>query len=133
MYMYVDMGMDLQGSIKGPNAGEMEPQLCRHVRKHHQHNWGSISPALGPFMLFLRPLDFTKLPKNSGAFPVRFGGAPDAPEAFLPEASKTTQKTRRSAREASLELPSKRSVFPMPSRTPPCGVGATYATPESKL
>ena len=56
---------------------------ARHVRKHHQHNWGSISPALGPFMLFLRPPDFTKLPKNPGAFPVRFGGAPDAPDAFF--------------------------------------------------
>ena len=34
-------------------------------------------------MLFLRPPDFTKLPKDSGAFPVRFGGAPDATDAFL--------------------------------------------------
>ena len=57
--------------------------VARELRKHHEHNWGSISAALGPFMLFLRPLDFTKLPKNSGAFPVRFGGAPDAPDAFL--------------------------------------------------
>ena len=27
MYMYADMGMDLQGSIKDPNAAEKEP-MC---------------------------------------------------------------------------------------------------------
>ena len=57
MFLYVDMGMDLQGSIKGPNKNTpivlmMLVYVARHVHKHHQHNWGSISLALGPLMLF---------------------------------------------------------------------------------
>ena len=28
MLMYVDMGMDPQGTIKDPNAAKKEPQLC---------------------------------------------------------------------------------------------------------